>query len=46
MTPAFPNTLELRSMLRRHGIDTHRGQGDHTWINWRRYFEFASLLFR
>jgi len=47
--PAFPNTQELRSMLRRHGIEhTYREtDGDHTWINWRRYFnEFASLLFR
>jgi enterochelin esterase family protein len=36
-------------MLRRHGIEhTYREtDGDHTWINWRRYFnEFASLLFR
>jgi enterochelin esterase family protein len=47
--PAFPNTQVLRSMLRKHGIQhTYREtDGDHTWINWRRYFnEFASLLFR
>ena len=47
--PAFPNTQVLRSMFRRHGIEhTYREtDGDHTWINWRRYFsEFAPLLFR
>ena len=47
--PAFPNTQVLRSMLRRHGIEHiyRETDGDHTWINWRRYFnEFASLLFR
>lgn len=47
--PAFPNTQLLRSMLGKHGIEhTYRETGgDHTWINWRRYFnEFASLLFR
>jgi enterochelin esterase-like enzyme len=47
--PAFPNTQVLRAMLRRHGIEhTYREtDGDHTWINWRRYFnEFAPLLFR
>jgi enterochelin esterase-like enzyme len=47
--PAFPNTQALRAMLGRHKIEhTYREtDGDHTWINWRRYFnEFATLLFR
>jgi enterochelin esterase-like enzyme len=46
---AFPNTPHLLAMLTRHGItyQYRETDGDHTWINWRRYFnEFAPLLFR
>jgi enterochelin esterase family protein len=46
---AFPNTPHLLAMLKRHGIKYMYREtgGDHTWINWRRYFnEFAPLLFR
>jgi enterochelin esterase family protein len=46
---AFPNTPHLLAMLTRHGIpyQYRESDGDHTWINWRRYFnEFAPLLFR
>jgi enterochelin esterase-like enzyme len=46
---AFPNTPHLLAMLQRHRINHiyRETDGDHTWINWRRYFnEFAPLLFR
>ena len=46
---AFPNTPHLLAMLQRHRINHiyRETDSDHTWINWRRYFnEFAPLLFR
>jgi enterochelin esterase family protein len=49
LSAAYPNTPYLLQMLQRHGIKyTYREtDGDHTWLNWRRYFtEFAPLLFR
>jgi enterochelin esterase-like enzyme len=46
---AFPNTPYVLAMLRRHGIKHiyRETDGDHSWINWRRYLnEFVPLLFR
>jgi enterochelin esterase-like enzyme len=49
LSAAYPNTPYLLQMLQRHGIKYmyRETDGDHTWLNWRRYLaEFAPLLFR